>query len=133
MPHAPIAPSWLVLPLAMIALLVIAAHITVLREHAQGPREDGQHKMPESRRQIRMVTGWIMMFTVPLLAYAFGIVSPANTESFLASWTAAVALLGLIILMATIDALNNIRLARKQTRQLRSQLRQIFNPTEPAG
>jgi uncharacterized membrane protein YhaH (DUF805 family) len=126
MEYGPIAPTWFVLPLAMIALLVVAAHMIVLREHAIG-------KMPESRRQIRMVTGWIMMFTIPLTAYGFGIVHPAQEQEFLYAWTCIVGLLGLIVFMACIDAMNSIRLATVQRRALRDQLRSYLSEPEQIG
>jgi len=119
MEYGPIAPSWFVLPLAMVALLIVAAHLIVLREHAIG-------KMPESRRQIRMVTGWVMMFTIPLIAYGFGIVSPTNEQDFLTAWLAIVGLLGAIVLMACVDALNSIRLARVQSREIHQELRALL-------
>ncbi len=119
MEYGPIAPSWIVLPLAIIALLVVAAHLIVLREHAIG-------KMPESRRQIRMVTGWVMMFTIPLAAYGFGIVSPTKEQEFLTAWLAIVGLLGAVVLMACVDALNSIRLARVQSREIHQELRALL-------
>ncbi|MGJ8635433.1 MAG: hypothetical protein ACSHX5_01120 [Phycisphaerales bacterium] len=119
MEYAPVAPSWFVLPLAMIALLVVAAHLLVLREHAIG-------KMPESRRQIRMMTGWVMMFTIPLIAYGFGIVTPAQKQEFLLAWTCIVGLLGGIVLLACVDAINSIRLAYRQTRTLRAEFRETL-------
>lgn len=103
----------------MIALLVVAAHLLVLREHAIG-------KMPESRRQIRMITGWVMMFTIPLIAYGFGIVSPSNQQEFVLAWTCIVGLLGGIVLLACVDAINSIRLARRQTRKLNQEFRAIL-------
>jgi hypothetical protein len=126
MEYAPIAPTWFVLPLAMIALLVVAAHMIVLREHAIG-------KMPESRRQIRMMTGWIMMFTIPLTAYGFGIVTPAQEQEFIYSWSCIVGLLGLIVLMACVDALNSIRLAKLQRRALQEELFELMREPEQAG
>jgi hypothetical protein len=119
MEYGPIAPSWFVLPLAMLALLVVASHLIVLREHAIG-------KMPESRRQIRMVTGWVMMFTIPLVAYGFGIVSPTDEERFLLAWTCIIGLLAGIVLMACVDAINSIRLARKESREMRAELRDLL-------
>lgn len=119
MEYGSVAPSWFVLPLAMIALLVVAAHLLVLREHAIG-------KMPESRRQIRMMTGWVMMFTIPLTAYGFGIVTPAKQEEFVLAWTCIVGLLGGIVLLACVDAINSIRLAHHQTKALRAEFRETL-------
>ncbi|MBO6513664.1 MAG: hypothetical protein JJ974_06855 [Phycisphaerales bacterium] len=126
MEYGPVAPSWIVLPLAMIALLIVAAHLLVLREHAIG-------KMPESRRQIRMITGWVMMFTIPLIAYGFGIVSPANQQEFVLAWTCIVGLLCGIILLACVDAFNSVRLARKQTKALRAEFREILFRRNQSG
>lgn len=126
MEYGPIAPTWFVLPLAMVALLVVAAHLIVLREHAIG-------KMPESRRQIRMITGWVMMFTIPVLAYGFGIVSPTKEHEFLTAWTAIVGLLGAIVLMACVDALNSIRLARVESRELHQELHALLTQPEHDG
>jgi len=126
MEYGPIAPSWFVLPLAMAALLVVAAHLIVLREYAIG-------KMPESRRQIRMMTGWVMMFTIPVLAYGFGIVSPTNEQNFLMAWTCIVGLLGGIVFMACVDALNSIRLARVQSRELHQALHALLTRPEHDG
>ncbi len=126
MEYGPLAPSWIVLPLAMSALLVVAAHLNVLREHARG-------RIPESRRQIRMITGWVSMFTIPLLAYGFGIVSPTNQEPFLTAWLAIIGLLAAIVFMACVDALNSIRLARLQTKELHDQLRTLLTHTEHDG
>ena len=119
---SPVAPSWLVLPLAMIALLVVASHLLVLREHAIG-------KMPESRRQIRMLTGWVMMVAIPLTAYGFGIARPSDTETFSAVWLGIIGILGAIIMMACIDALNNMRIAQAQRKELRDELRRIMTET----
>ncbi|MBL4808515.1 MAG: hypothetical protein JKY43_00455 [Phycisphaerales bacterium] len=126
MEYGPIAPSWFVLPLAMAALLVVAAHLIVLREHAIG-------KMPESRRQIRMVTGWVMMFTIPLLAYGFGIVSPTNEQQFLLAWTCITGLLAGIVLMACVDAINSIRIARSQSKAFWAQLQEVLIEPEHDG
>ena len=123
MEYGPVLPSWFVLPLGMLALLAVAAHMIVLREHALG-------KMPESRRQIRMITGWVMMFTIPLIAYGFGIVSPTNHEAFVLSWTCILLLLSAIMLLACVDAVNNLRIARSQHRKIREQFRAIMNPEQ---
>ena len=126
MESGPIAPTWFVLPLAMIALLVVAAHLIVLREHAIG-------KMPESRRQIRMITGWVMMFAIPVLAYGFGIVSPNKEQDFLTAWLAIVGLLGAIVLMACVDALNSLRLARVESKKLQSEFHALLTQPEHDG
>ena len=113
-----LAPPWLVLPLAGIALLATATHIILLREAPKG-------SLPESRRRIRIVTGWVIMFAIPLTAYAFGIARPAAAGTYLIVWMAVVALIGAVLMLAMLDALNTVRLHRMASRQLRREFRRL--------
>ena len=97
---APLAPGWLVLPLGVVTLLVLAAHVMALREAP----------MPESRRRIRVANGLVMMILTPLLAYAFGIATPGEPRAFVLAWSASIGLLLLMILLAGADAMNTLRL-----------------------
>ena len=116
--QGPLAPAWVVLPLAGIALVATAAHILALREAPRGA-------LPESRRRIRIATGWVILVTIPLTAYAFGIAQPAKTGTYLMVWMAVMALLGAILLLAMLDAINTVRLHRLATRRLREQFRRV--------
>lgn len=111
-----IAPWWVVLPLAVIAMLATAAHIIVLREAPRGA-------LPESRRRIRIATGWVIMIAVPLIAYAFGIASPSQPGVFAIVWMAVVGLLFAIVLLGLLDAFNTLRVHRYEARQLRNEIR----------
>ncbi len=111
----PLAPWWLVVPLAAIALLATASHIIVLREAPVGA-------LPESRRRIRISTGWVVMVAIPLTAYAFGIATPSKPGVFSVVWLSVVGLLGAIVLLAMLDAFNTVRLHRDESRRLRRDL-----------
>ncbi len=110
--HGPLAPAWLVLPLAFLALLATAAHIVALRDAPRGA-------LPESRRRIRIATGWVILITVPLTAYAFGIAQPAKAGTYLMVWMMVTALLGAILILAMLDAFNTVRLHRAAAGRLR--------------
>lgn len=113
-----LAPGWLVLPLAAVALLATATHIIVLREAPKGT-------LPESRRRIRLATGWVIMATIPLTAYAFGIATPSKAGTYMTVWMVVTALIGAILMLAMLDGLNTMRLHRAAVRRLRDDFRRI--------
>ncbi len=113
-----LAPGWLVLPLAAVALLATATHIILLREAPRGT-------LPESRRRIRLATGWVIMATIPLTAYAFGIATPSNAGTYLTVWMVVTALIGAVLMLAMLDALNTVRLHRGAARRLRDDFRRV--------
>lgn len=119
----PLAPWWIVVPLAAVALLATASHIIVLREAPAGA-------LPESRRRIRIATSWVIMVAIPLTAYAFGIASPAKPGIYSMVWLAVVGLLGAIVLLAMLDAFNTVRLHRDETRRLRQDLGKPLRGTD---
>ncbi|MBK7406209.1 MAG: hypothetical protein IPJ41_16795 [Phycisphaerales bacterium] len=100
----------MVVPMGAVALLVIAGHLTALHA-AKG--------MPASRRRLRTACGVVMMITSCALAYAFGYVRPDDARLFTLSWALTVALLALVLGLAALDALNNLRLGRLQHRRIR--------------
>lgn len=116
--HGPLAPAWLVLPLACLALLATAAHVVALRDAPRGA-------LPESRRRIRIATGWVILITVPLTAYAFGIAQPAKAGVYLMVWMMVTALLGAILILAMLDALNTVRLHRAAAGRLRRDFQRL--------
>ncbi|MEO1279920.1 MAG: hypothetical protein AAFV77_13255 [Planctomycetota bacterium] len=103
-----IVPIWVSAPLAMLTLVVIAAHLIAMRSA----------DMPESRKRIRTANGWLMLITVPVLAIAFSLVSSANPRQFALVWAIAILLLGLVLVMAFVDIGNNLRLAREKQKRL---------------
>ena len=116
--HAPLAPAWLVLPLAVLAMVATAAHVIALRE---APAKS----IPESRRRIRTAGGWVILLTIPLSAYAFGIAVPAKTGTYMIVWTAVVALIGAILILAMLDAFNTLRLHHDDARRLRREFARL--------
>lgn len=110
----PVAPAWLIVPLAILAMLVIAAHILVL------PKVE----MPDSRRRIRTANGMLMLFTTPIFAYALAIADPAQDQrAFVLSWMMVAGLLVIILLVAMFDIANTFRLHREHLRALREELK----------
>ena len=119
-----ILPGWGVLPVAGATMVVIAAHILNLH----------QTPMPPRRRRIRTVNGLLMMFVSALLAYAIGIAhgvehpsaSPSQTREFLVVWLLIIGLVGIIVIMAGLDAATTMRhsLARRAAmrRDMRNKL-----------
>lgn len=106
---SPLLPSWVVLPVAVVMLLVVAVHLLVV-SHAP---------MPASRRRIRLANGWIMLLLVPLGAAAFGVVTPSDPRSFVFVWTLVIFMLLMLIVLATIDIVNTGVLYRRERRSLR--------------
>lgn len=116
MDPSPIAPAWFVLPLASVALLLQAGYLVALREL---PCD----RMPPSRKRIRVATGWLSMFAIPLSAYGFGIATPADPGTFTLVWLAVIGLIAGILLLAMLDTVNTMRLHRHARRDLHRELR----------
>lgn len=117
----PIAPAWLALTLGMVTLVVVAGHLMALRAA----------EMPESRRRIRTVSGVVILMATPLVAYAFGIVTPSEAKAFTLAWSAVMGLLGLILILAALDIVNNGRIYREQHRAMRAEMRRQFGRGGP--
>lgn len=115
-----LVPIWVSAPLAMITLVTVAAHLLAMRGA----------DMPESRRRIRTANGWLILITAPVLVVAFSVVSRSQPRQFVLIWVIAMALVCFTILMAFVDMINNLRIARIQrqrlSRTMGSQLRQQF-------
>ncbi|MEQ8844540.1 MAG: hypothetical protein RIB58_06770 [Phycisphaerales bacterium] len=107
-----LAPIWISGPLAMLALVVVAAHLMAMRGAT----------MPESRKRIRTANGWLILITVPMLAIAFSVVSPQQPRQFALVWAVAMMLIALVIIMAFVDMANNLRLSRKNRQKLQREL-----------
>ncbi len=107
----PIASPWFVFPLAAVLLVVIAGHMIALRELPAG-------RIPESRRRIRVATGWVMMFAIPMSAYGFGIATTAEPEVFLFVWTSIILMLLGVLILAGVDMVNSMRIHRKERAEL---------------
>ncbi|HRQ74117.1 MAG TPA: hypothetical protein PLU35_13915 [Phycisphaerales bacterium] len=104
----PILPAWFVLPLAIATVLIVSAHLSAM-QHTE---------MPATRRRLRQANGVVMLVATPLLAYAFGIATTRDPRTFAMVWTACTGLLGMVVLLAGLDILNNVRLYASQRRGL---------------
>jgi len=113
----PIAPLWFVGPACVIALVVVSAHVVAI----------GKAEMPASRRRIRTVNGVLMMFTIPMLAYAFGVATPDRPRLFGMVWTLVVGLLAIVLFLAALDIANTWRLNWLARRELRRQIVEARN------
>jgi hypothetical protein len=105
---SPVAPRWVVLPLAVLSLLVIALHWVQL----------AKAQMPAARKRLRTACGLVMMISVPVFAYAFAIASPARPREFVLSWILASSLLLIILLLAAADLFITAAEARREHRRL---------------
>ena len=117
MDTGPIAPSWFVLPLALVALVLQAGYLIAIKEL-------GPDRMPPSRKRIRVATGWLIMFAIPLSAYGFGIAHPGDAGTFAIVWMAVIGMVTGIVMLAVLDAVNTMRLHRKDGRAIRRELRE---------
>jgi len=117
MDTGPIAPTWFVLPIALIALVLQAGYLIAIKEQ----RPD---RMPPSRKRIRIATGWLSIFAIPLSAYGFGIASPSDAGTFTVVWMLVIGLIAAIVMLAVLDAVNTMRLQRKAGYRVRKEMRE---------
>lgn len=117
--HGPaVLPFWLVFPIALLTMVVVAGHLMALRS--------GRAHIPASRYRIRSVNGGMMITLVPMLAIAFSVVSPDAQRLFALMWMACIGMIGIVLLLAVIDACNNLRLARRDAMALRDEHRAVL-------
>lgn len=113
---APMAPAWVVFPLAGFTLVVVMWHIGgVVRADLE-----------PSRRRIRLANGGVMLALVPLIAYAFGVATTSQPRWFAMSWLLVMGLLGLMIVLAIMDSANTARLHTAERIELRRQTREAL-------
>lgn len=108
-----VLPFWLVAPLAAVTMIVVAGHLLALRS--------ARERIPASRYRIRSVNGGMMLALTPLLACAFGVVSPDDQKLFVLIWLTCAGLLGIVVLLALVDGLNNFRLGRRAAEAIRDE------------
>lgn len=115
-----IAPAWVVLPMACVALLAVLVHLAMLHS------AEVAASMPLSRHRLRTAGGVVTLIAIPVLAYSFGVVTPADPRAFTMAWSASMGLLGMIVLIAGVDALNSVRVHRRELRLLRAGRREAM-------
>ena len=111
----PALPLWAVLPPCAMLMLFLAGYVLALREA----------DMPESRRRIRTMGSVTMMLTQPLIVYLFAIATPANARTFMLTWALLIGLLGILVVLAMVDVLNNVRISANARSEFRSELRSL--------
>jgi peptidoglycan/LPS O-acetylase OafA/YrhL len=119
MDPTPIAPTWLVLPLALIAIVIQAGYLIALKEVSKD-------RMPPSRKRIRTASGWMSIIAIPLTAYGFGIATPNEPGIFALVWLVVISLIGAILMLAGLDAINTMRLHRHTNARLSSEFHEAL-------
>ena len=108
-------PLWAVLPPCALLMLVLAGYVLALREA----------DVPESRRRIRTAGSIVMMMTMPMIVYLFAIVTPASPRKFMLTWAMLIGLLFMLVVLALVDVINNLRLHSKMHSDLREEYSDI--------
>lgn len=110
----PLLSPWFVCPIGICGLLVIAWHVNVLCADSS---------MPASRRRIRSVTNATAAATIPLLTAGLCVIAPDQRQLFGTAWLVSAGLLLLVLMLASIDLLNTMRLHAIERREQRQHLR----------
>lgn len=111
----PALPLWAVVPPCLLLMLVLAGYVMALKEA----------DVPESRRRIRTAGCIVMMMTQPMIVYLFAIVTPSSPRKFMLTWAMLIGLLGMLVFLALVDVINNLRLHTKMKNQLRIDMASI--------
>lgn len=77
-------------------------------------RRLGRPDVPVSRRRIRRASMFLMVISLPMFVRALSVLDPkVDPRQYVATWMLAMAVVGLVILTAALDAINNLRLHRQ--------------------
>lgn len=80
-------------------------------------RRLGRAEVPESRRRIRRASMLVMAVTLPIMVRGVSFVDEQNPVDFVVAWGMIILLVLLILIVATIDLWNNLRLHRRYLEQ----------------
>jgi len=107
-------PVYVTLPTGLIVMVLLAGHLTALA------RVEG---MDQTRQRIRQANGVVMMILAALLVTGLSVIDPRRDPSaWILTWTVCIFLVLVMIAMATLDALNTVRIARERREELREWL-----------
>jgi len=106
-----LVPIWVSAPLGLVAMVITAGHLIAMRSV--------RDRVPSSRRRIRTVNGFVILLTLPMLVFAFSFTTRETPAVFLRSWTISIGLLGIVLMLSFLDALNSFRLGRAAHREAR--------------
>ena len=71
----------------------------------------GRPDVPTSRRRIRRFSMAVMLLSLPIFVTALSFIDPDIEQiRYIRTWTVALGMVGLVIISAVIDAMNNLRL-----------------------
>lgn len=117
----PMAPLWIVGPLAILTMLLLAGHVHLTARICE----------PESRRRIRMATGMLALTIVPIATAALSIIAPANQRLFAVAWMLVAGLIVIVLLLAFLDMFNTFNICIAARRELRKTTREtLAKPTK---
>lgn len=104
-------PSWITLPVAAIAMVFVAAHLLILERRRSNP----------VRRRIRLVNGWLMLISIPLIAAGVSYISPdVRPHMFMIVWLMVIVMVSMSLLLAAVDIVNTLVATRRGVVQLRA-------------
>jgi len=109
---AGILSPWLVILIAAPASILIAGQLMALH----------QSDAPASTKRIRTAAGVLMLALGPFVVYLFGFASADRPREFILSWAVVVGLIGIIVMLAVMDAFNSSRIHAAERRKLRREL-----------
>lgn len=105
----PIVPWSVALPLAGVGVALVGVHLFLI----------GRSGAPASTRRIRTANGLVMLVLLPALACGLSLVhkgSVGEARVFVLTWMLIVGLVGIVLGLALLDLMNNVRLAVKARR-----------------
>lgn len=103
-------PTWVVMPIALIALLGVIWHMAALGRSTS---------MPRSRRRIRLASSAVMLLLIPVSAAALSLIPPEQKRAFVLIWMAELGLLFIVIMLAALDMLDTHRMRMQHAAALR--------------
>lgn len=102
-----IMPFWIAVLLAAVGMLLIGSYVLALQSD----------RVPPSRRRLRTAGGVVQMFLVGTIAYAAGLVPVADKRLFAMAWVLVMILTLVVIALAVLDIVNNLRIAALERRE----------------
>ncbi len=109
-------PVWITLPFAAIAMVSVAVHLLIVERRQSNP----------VRRRIRMVNGWLMLISIPLIAAGISYINPdVRPRMFVIVWLMVIVLVSISLLLAAVDIANTMVAARRGVLQLRSMKKEL--------
>lgn len=106
---------YVVVPIAGGVMALLALHLASLKRTPH----------PPSRRRIRSANALIMLAIVPLFAVGVSLISAQrNPRLWLLLWLAVISLVWMSVMLALLDMVNTLRMARVRRRKLQRMLTQ---------